>query len=198
MKLRKGVLWCMACLVPMVCGSALAATTLGGSTSSPTVATLSRLHAQAAVLKERLAVARLQAEIRKENTGGAPVASMAQGPSLQGFLSGQSMTPPPPSVAVQSITGMVPRLQAVVALASGATLTVHVGDEMPDGLGRVARITSRVVVVRQNGRLSVLPWESGAAAIPSPSSPLGVGPVPPVAYPMVAHGAPMATPAPLH
>ncbi|MHB8549314.1 MAG: type IV pilus biogenesis protein PilP, partial [Thermoplasmataceae archaeon] len=130
MKRRYGVLWCLPLLIPMACGSARADSVAVGST----VATLSRLHAQAAVLKERLAVARLQAEIRKEDTGGAamgspPVAVAGQGQMLQGFLSGQTTTPPPPPVAVQSIIGMAPRLQAVVALASGATLTVHVGDK---------------------------------------------------------------------
>ena len=129
-----------------------------GPPALPTMKTLSTLQAQARILAVKVQIAKLEAEIRKANTGslvsGAhhtggsiSVASIPHGSRHSGAFDGLS---------VRSIIGYPGRLQAILERPGGGSAHVRPG-QIVDDL-RIVRITPHNVWIAHNGRVQPLPW----------------------------------------
>lgn len=104
----------------------------------------------------RIATACRSAGLTGEPCAGVPSAAPAAGPAA-------SVQPSPtsPDIMVQRVTGAGRDLEAILLLPSGAALPVRAGDAIPSG-GKIVEVSPGGVLVRQDGRTSLLGFSTSA------------------------------------
>ncbi len=138
-----------------------------GPAQVPTIKTLSGLQAQERILAVKVQIAKLEAEIRKANTGslaqGAHATNRVRGAVLQ---HGRPLRRKFAGLRVRSIVGYPGRLQAILERPGGGSAHVRSGQSV-DGL-RIVRITPHNVWIAHNGQALPLPWREARTATGTP------------------------------
>jgi type IV pilus biogenesis protein PilP len=139
-------------------------------TRVPTITTLSALQAQERILAVKVQIAKLEAEIRKANTGSPAHGSHPMSNRVQGTVSRYGYRPRQEfdGLRVRSIIGYPGRLQAILERPGGGSAHVRPGQSV-DGL-RIVRITPHNVWIAYNGHVLPLPWRDPRTAAGTPDA----------------------------
>jgi type IV pilus biogenesis protein PilP len=129
-----------------------------GPPALPTMKTLSTLQAQARILAVKVQIAKLEAEIRKANTGPLVSGGHHSGGSISvaSIPHGNRRSSAFDGLSVRSIIGYPGRLQAILERPGGGSAHVRPGQSV-DGL-RIVRITPHNVWTAHDGQSRPLPW----------------------------------------